>query len=164
VVDNRAFGFSLGACDYLVKPLPPGRLLEALTRAGVLGLRGPVLIVDDDPDIRRLLDREVAAAGMRSISVAGGAEAFEAMRRERPAAILLDLLMPEPDGFEVLYRIRETSELAGVPVIVMTAKDLTPRDLERLNGSVQRIIKKGSDLTRLVRDMLGTLGEVQRLA
>jgi signal transduction histidine kinase/CheY-like chemotaxis protein len=159
VVDNRAFGFSLGACDYLVKPLPPGRLLEALTRAGVLGLGGPILVVDDDPDIRRLLDQELAAAGMRSISVAGGDQALEAMRRERPAAILLDLLMPEPDGFEILYKIREIPELSGVPVIVMTAKELTPVDFERLNGSVQRIIRKGADLSRLVRDMLDTLAQ-----
>jgi CheY-like chemotaxis protein len=164
VVDNRAFGFSLGACDYLVKPLPPGRLLEALTRAGVPGLGGPILVVDDDPDIRRLLDQELAAAGLRSISVAGGDQALEAMRRERPAAILLDLLMPEPDGFEVLYKIREIPELSGVPVIVMTAKELTPVDFERLNGSAQRIIRKGADLSRLVRDMLDTLAESPRPA
>ena len=161
VVDNRAFGFSLGACDYLVKPLPPGRLLEALTRAGVLGTRAPVLVVDDDPDIRRLLDHELAAAGLRSISVPGGAEALAEMERERPAAVLLDLTMPEPDGFEVLYRMRENPEWASVPVIVLTAKDLSPRDLERLDGSVQRIVKKGGDMTRLVRDLLTTITDVR---
>ncbi|MEP6994456.1 MAG: response regulator [Acidobacteriota bacterium] len=161
VVDNRAFGFSLGACDYLVKPLPPGRLLEALARAGVLGAGGPVLIVDDDPDIRRLLDQELTLAGLRSISVAGGAEAFQAIARERPAAILLDLMMPEPDGFEVLYKIRENPDLADVPVFVLTATDLTPRDYERLNGAAHRIIKKGADMARLVRDMLGALGGVR---
>jgi signal transduction histidine kinase/CheY-like chemotaxis protein len=158
VVDNRAFGFSLGASDYLVKPLPPGRLLEALTRVGVLGSSGPVLIVDDDPDVRRLLEEELSAAGFPHASVPGGAQALDVAARERPSAILLDLMMPEPDGFEVLYRIRENADLNGVPVIVLTAKDLTPGDFERLNGSVQRIIRKGADMTRLVRDVLGTIG------
>jgi signal transduction histidine kinase/DNA-binding response OmpR family regulator len=157
VVENRTFGFSLGAFDYLVKPLSRPDLLRILARLGVLASRGRVLVVDDDPDVRTLLEQELASAGYRARSVAGGAEALEAMERERPAAVLLDLMMPPPDGFEVLYRIRQNPALRDVPVVVVTAKELTPADNERLNGSAQRIIRKGSGTGRLVREILETI-------
>jgi signal transduction histidine kinase/DNA-binding response OmpR family regulator len=157
VVDDRALGISLGAFDYLVKPVQPGRLFEVLSRAGVLGFPGYVLIVDDDPDIRQLLERELQASGFRAVAAEGGSEALARIAEERPAAVLLDLLMAEPDGFEVLCRIREDPALQQVPVVIMTAKDLTPSDYERLNGSAQRILKKGADTARLVRDALGTV-------
>jgi len=67
--------------------------------------------------------------------------------------------MPDPDGFEVIFRIREDPALRRVPVVVMTAKDLTPADYARLNGSVQRILGKGTDITRLVQDVLRSIGQ-----
>ena len=159
VVDNRAFGFSLGAFDYLVKPVTPGRLFEILSRAGVLGFPGYVLIVDDDADIRELLGRELQAAGFRTVAVSGGAEAMAQVEKETPSSILLDLMMPDPDGFEVIFRIRDNPVLRRIPVVVMTAKDLTPADYERLNGSAQRILAKGADMTRLVQDVLRSIGQ-----
>jgi DNA-binding response OmpR family regulator len=107
--------------------------------------------------MRRLLSRELEAAGFRTRTARDGAEALEALARERPAAVVLDLLMPEPDGFEVLFRVRDDETLNGVPVIVLTGKDLTPEDYARLNGSAQRIIQKGADMDRLVRDVRATL-------
>jgi signal transduction histidine kinase/DNA-binding response OmpR family regulator len=157
VVDNRARGLSLGALDYLVKPVQPGRLFEVLSRAGVLGRPGPVLIVDDDAEIRGALERELNASGFRAAAVAGGDEAVARMAQEQPSAVLLDLLMPDPDGFEVLYRIRHDERLRSVPVVVMTAKDLTPSDYDRLNGSALRILKKSGDTARLARDVVTTL-------
>ncbi|HEY1433859.1 MAG TPA: response regulator, partial [Thermoanaerobaculia bacterium] len=82
---------------------------------------------------------------------------------ERPSAVLLDLLMPEPDGFAVLYRLRQNPALHDLPVIVMTAKELSETDYERINGSAQRVLSKGTDLTRLVRDLVSSiLPEAQR--
>ena len=156
VVDNRPFGFSLGAFDYLIKPLDRDRLIEALSRAGALGPRGHVLIVDDDPDVRRLLEEDLGRSGYKTRSASGGAQALDEIARDRPSAVLLDLIMPEPDGFEVLYRIRENPDLRDLPVIVLTAKDLGPADYRRLNGSALRILQKGADMTRLVRDVLRT--------
>jgi CheY-like chemotaxis protein len=66
-------------------------------------------------------------------------------------------MMPDPDGFEVLCRIREDASLRDVPVVIMTARDLTPSDYERLNGSAQRILRKGAEMPRLIRDTLTTL-------
>ncbi len=157
VVENRTFGFSLGAFDYLVKPLARSDLFHVLSRAGVLASRGHILIVDDDADVRALFEQELVAAGYRTRSAAGGAEALAEIERERPAAVLLDLMMPPPDGFEVLYRIRERPEWANVPVIVVTAKELNPEDSSRLAGSVQRILKKGTDPRGIVRELLGAI-------
>ena len=164
VVDNRALAISLGAFDYLVKPVQPGRIFEVLSRAGVLGFPGYVLIVDDDPDIRQLLERELGASGFRTMAVGSGEEAISCIAAERPAAVLLDLIMPDPDGFEVLYRIRENSDLRDMPVVIMTAKDLASSDYEKLKGSAQRILKKGADMTRLLRDTLTTLGNERKPA
>ncbi|HEY6066834.1 MAG TPA: response regulator, partial [Thermoanaerobaculia bacterium] len=96
-------------------------------------------------------------AGYRARTVPGGAEALEEIERERPSAVILDLMMPAPDGFEVLYRIRERPEWSGVPVIVLTAKDLTAADYGRLHGSVERIVQKGTDPGSVVREILGLL-------
>ena len=157
VVENRTFGFSLGAFDYLVKPLARSDLFHVLSRAGVLASRGHILIVDDEPDVRSLLAQELVAAGYRARAVSGGAEALAEIERERPSAVLLDLMMPEPDGFEVLYRLRERPEWANVPVIVVTAKELSLDDSSRLAGSVQRILKKGTDPRGIVRELLAAI-------
>ena len=154
VLDNRATGFSLGAFDCLVKPVAPGRLFEVLSRAGVLGYPGYVLVVDDDPDILRLLDRELAAAGFRAVTASGGAQALAQVEREAPSAVLLDLVMPPPDGFEVLYRLRQRPGLRHVPIVVMTGKDLSASDYARINGSAERILHKDGNATALVSRVL----------
>jgi CheY-like chemotaxis protein len=157
VVENRAFGISLGAVEHLVKPVERPALLLALSKAGVLATRGHVLVVDDDADVRALLEQELVAAGYRARTAAGGAEALELLRRERPSAVLLDLMMPPPDGFEVLYRIRKDPLLRDLPVIVVTAKELSPADEKTLNRSTLRVIRKSSDSAQLIEEVLRTL-------
>lgn len=164
VVENRAFGLSLGAFDYLVKPLGRPELLSSLARAGVLASRGHVLVVDDEPDVRALLEQELVAAGFRARGAGSGAAALSELERERPSAVLLDLIMPPPDGFEVLYRIRENPKLKDLPVVIITAKELAPEDYARLNGSAQRILRKGRDLRPIVREVLTTIEESRSAA
>ena len=159
VVENRAFGFALGAFEHFVKPVSGQAIVDALRRAGLIGGGATVLVADDDADMRRLLEKELDAAGFRVRTARDGAEALELLARDRPSAVVLDLLMPEPDGFEVLYRMRDDAALRTIPVVVLTGKDLTATDYARLNGSAQRILRKGADLRRLVRDVLSSLGE-----
>jgi CheY-like chemotaxis protein len=154
VVDDRAFGLSLGAFDYLLKPVEISVLVDSLSRAGVLATRGHLLVVDDDPDVRNLLAQGLVSAGYRVQSVEGGAEALAAMAEERPSAVLLDLMMRPPDGFEVLIRMREDAGLQDVPVIIVTAKDLTEKDREILRGAAQRVIRKAADPSGLVAEVL----------
>ena len=162
VLENRARGFSLGAFDCLVKPVAPGKLFEVLSRAGVLGYPGYVLVVDDDSDILQLLERELSSAGFRAVTANGGAEALALLERETPSAVLLDLVMPAPDGFEVLFRIRERPSLSRIPVVVMTGKDLTESDYLRINGSAQRILQKGEDARGLVSLVLEAVAGAAR--
>ena len=159
VVDNRTFGLSLGAFDYLVKPVEVSALVDSLSRAGVLATRGHLLVVDDDADVRNLLAQGLVSAGYRVQSVEGGAEALAAMARERPSAVLLDLMMRPPDGFEVLCRMREDAELRDIPVIIVTAKDLTERDREILRGAANRVIRKAADPASLVSEVLRAVQE-----
>ena len=164
VVENRAFGFALGAFDYLVKPLVRSALFEVLSRAGVLASRGYVLIVDDQEDVRSLLEKELVAAGYRARGASGGAEALEQIERDPPSAVLLDLMMPPPDGFEVLYRMRQDPRWRDLPVIVVTARDLSPQDYEKLNAWTQGVIRKSGDSREVVAQVLSTLAESGALA
>lgn len=159
VVDNRAFGLSLGAFDYLVKPLDVSKIVDSLSRAGVLASQGHLLVVDDDPDVRQLLSQEIAAAGYRVLGVEGGAEALAAMEQEKPSAVVLDLMMKPPDGFEVLCRMRQDPALKEIPVVVVTAKELAETDYQKLRGSAQRIVRKGADPSRLVAEVLRAVRE-----
>ena len=157
VVENRALGVSLGAFDHLVKPVDRAALLLTLSRAGALATRGHILVVDDEADVRTLLEQELVSAGYRVRTAASGTQALELARRERPGAMLLDLMMPPPDGFEVLYRLRQDPLLRDLPVIVVTAKDLSSSEEEALQRSALSVIRKGTDTPQLIEEILRTI-------
>ncbi len=156
MLDDRSLGFALGATEYLTKPVDRERLLAVLRpERGEL----PLLVVDDDPGLRTLLRRMLEREGYAVIEADNGRVALEQVRARAPGAILLDLMMPEMDGFEFLEQLRRDDARREVPVIVLTARDLTPEDHRRLNGSVERILQKGAygrddlqaEVRRLVR-------------
>ena len=110
--------------------------------------------MDDDPKTRDMLRRTLQKAGWTVAEAANGSEALEALERAKPALVLLDLLMPDMDGFEVLERLRGDETWREIPVIIITAKDLTSEEVERLNGRVVKILQKGAYQRRdLVRDI-----------
>jgi CheY-like chemotaxis protein len=143
MLDDRNKGFRLGAADYLVKPVDPGRLTAVLRRHHGDPAARRVLVVDDDPDLRRRLRGLLEKDGWAVDEAGDGREALDRLAA-RPSLILLDLLMPRVDGFEFLAGLRELDEFRSVPVVVLTAKDLTAADHDRLRGSIEAVLRKGS--------------------
>jgi hypothetical protein len=141
IVDDRNLGYTLGAADYLTKPIDRERLLSVLGR---YRRDRPVLIVDDDASLREMLRRVLEREGYVVVEAGDGRQALERVRAEGPSAILLDLMMPVMDGFEFLVELRREDAWRAIPVIVLTAKDLSAEERERLNGSVARILQKGA--------------------
>jgi CheY-like chemotaxis protein len=156
IVDNRELGFSLGASDYLVKPVEKEPILTALRRV-IHAPTNRVLVVDDEPPAVDLITQLLQEEGYQIEGVYSGREALRALKAEVPDIILLDLLMPEMDGFEVIQRIKENEHWKGIPIIVVTAKDLTDADWEFLRQRVDTIIRKAG----LASETL--VGEVQRV-
>jgi CheY-like chemotaxis protein len=103
---------------------------------------GSILVVDDDPALRDILSSLLAEDGWRVTTAGDGAAALAAIERERPAALVLDLMIPRLDGFEVLRALRMQPVTRDLPVVVVTAKDLTEEDRERLARSAERVILK----------------------
>jgi signal transduction histidine kinase/DNA-binding response OmpR family regulator len=161
IVDNRDFGMVLGATDYLVKPIDHERLKSALRSLDGLrgtGEEGLVLIVDDDAALRDVLSSLLAEDGWRVATAADGEAALSAVEQEKPTAVVLDLMMPRVDGFEVLQRLRTRATTREVPVIVVTAKELTDEDRARLALSAQRVIlKQAAPLEDLREEIRGIL-------
>ena len=154
IMRDRDLGFALGAADYITKPLDRDVLMRVVGRHVRGDGRAQVLVVDDDPKTRDMLRRTLQKAGCTVAEAANGSEAIEALERAKPALILLDLLMPGMDGFEVLERLHGDEAWREVPVIIVTAKDLTREDVERLNGRVVKVLQKGAYQRRdLVRDI-----------
>ena len=143
IMDDERMGFALGASDYLSKPIDRPRLLAALERFAPRGPGAQVLIVEDDEPTRALMVRTLRRGRWAVAEAENGLVALERMRLQVPAIILLDLMMPEMDGFQVLEAIRAHPEWKDVPVIVITAKVLTEGDRERLNGGVAVVVQKG---------------------
>jgi adenylate cyclase len=160
IVDNREFGLVLGATDYLVKPIEPERLRGVLR--GLEHLRtaagGTVLVVDDDPALCDILGSLLIDDGWRVTTVGDGEAALAAVDRERPTAMVLDLMMPRLDGFEVLHALRARPATRDLPVIVMTAKDLTQEDSVRLARNAERVVlKQGLPIDDLRQEVRGLL-------
>ena len=145
MLENRSLGYALGAADFLTKPVEHGRLIAVLRKHCAATGSGPVLIVEDDTATREMIRRMLNKAGWRTAEAENGLVGLERLAEEAPAAILLDLMMPEMDGFEFLARLRKKKAWRTIPVIVVTAKTLTAADHKRLKGSVEMLVEKGGD-------------------
>ncbi|MEP6744111.1 MAG: response regulator, partial [Gemmatimonadota bacterium] len=142
VVDDKPMGFALGVAEYLTKPIDRGRLAAVLGKFAAAGAGRTVLIVEDDAASRQVLRTALTKAGWRCLEAANGRIALEQLAAEAPALVLLDLMMPEMDGFEFLEALHQREGARRIPVIVITAKDLTDDDRRRLNGGVARVVQK----------------------
>jgi hypothetical protein len=157
MLDDRNLGFALGATEYLTKPLDRERLRAVLHRHSRRG-GAEVLVVEDDRDTRELLRRVLEGEGWRVSEAENGRVALERVRSQVPSLILLDLIMPVMDGCQFAAELRAHEEWRGIPVIVITARDLTPEDRAALNGDVQGVLRKGTmsreELLREIRDRM----------
>ena len=144
IVDDKNMGFALGAADYLTKPIDWPRLAVVLKKYSRSGTRQSVLLVEDDLNTRDMLRRSLEKEGWIVAEAENGRIGLERLTDGIPTLILLDLMMPEMDGFTFMQELRQRPECVNIPVIVITAKDLTEDDRRRLNGEVARIIQKGT--------------------
>lgn len=150
MLNDKKLAFALGAVDFLMKPVDHRRLIALANRFrnnGVITSR--ILVVEDDPASRELMVRTLRGAGFESMEATNGRTAIEYLQTletsQLPALILLDLMMPEMDGFEFLDHLRSQSAWNGLPVVVVTAKELTSAEREYLSGRASQILQKGVD-------------------
>ncbi|WP_428262376.1 response regulator [Haliangium sp.] len=145
IVDDKERGFVLGASEYLLKPLERSKLLSAVRRfAHDPSQSNSILVVEDDEAIRDATSRILRSEGWQVREAKDGQEALRQVAAEEPGLILLDLMMPELDGFGFLERLRQEPRYAHLPIIVLTAKDLTEEDVDRLRAGLTRYYQKSS--------------------
>ena len=164
VLENSELAFSLGAVDYLIKPVRRDDLHRVLGQLAAPALpdRGvKVLVVDDDPGVVLLLRRMLPAGRYTLLPAYDGEQGLILARSEHPDVVLLDLLMPGMSGFEVLEALRADVRTSAIPVIVLTAKDVTPGERKLLNDHVQGLVRK-SALTP--QSLLAELRRLEALA
>jgi len=158
VSDDRALGYALGASHYITKPIDRERLAAILSHYRCLRPPCPVLVVEDDSASRDLLKSILERENWSVVTASNGALALQRLEEQHFELILLDLLMPEMDGFEFTRILREKEEWRSIPIIVVTAKDMTDEDRRRLNGDIQGVLAKSG----LSREEL--INEIQTLA
>ena len=156
IAEDRRLGYALGVTDYLTKPVDRARLTEVLRKYH--RSERTALIVEDDHDTREILRRSLERDGWQVAEAENGRIGLDQVARAQPAVIILDLMMPEIDGFGFVEGLRAHPEWRNIPVVVLTAKQLTEEDHFRLNGSVERILQKSAtgreELLAEVRAML----------
>ena len=156
MMDDRSRGYSLGAVDYLTKPVDRKQLRKTLSRYYRDVNSSSVMLVEDDIKTRDMMARTLEKAGWNVSEAGNGQEALDLLSVKLPDLILLDLMMPVMDGFGFLAEMRVRPELQHIPVIVVTARDLTPDDRQRLSGQVEQVLEKSpytrEQLLEYVRD------------
>jgi signal transduction histidine kinase/DNA-binding response OmpR family regulator len=144
MLDDRDVGHALGASDYLTKPFDRQRLVNALRRYRRDGTQRPVLVVEDDAPTREVIKRALERDGWAVSEAENGRRGLMSVARHVPDVIVLDLMMPEMDGFQFVAELRRSESGRRIPIVVVTAKEITDEDQRRLNGQVRRVLHKGS--------------------
>ena len=156
--DDKEMGFALGASDYMTKPINRDRLVNVLRRHHHGGHQPcQVLVVEDEPSIRQMVRRVLEKEGWTVREAENGRAGLQAVAESKPAVILLDLMMPVMNGFDFIRELRKNQDWQEIPVVILTAKDLTVEDRQQLKGNVERVLQKGD----YNREQL--LGEVRAL-
>jgi CheY-like chemotaxis protein len=169
VLNERGMAIPLGAADFLTKPVDRQRLTAILRDHCADRNNASILVVEDDPPTREALCRSLVSMGCIAHAAVNGRSGLDWLANHpAPSLILLDLMMPEMDGFEFLRELRQRPAFAHVPVIVVTAKELTAEDVRILSGQTERIIAKGerylTELGAAVRGRLAPTWKRERLA
>jgi CheY-like chemotaxis protein/anti-sigma regulatory factor (Ser/Thr protein kinase) len=166
IVDQKQVGFALGAADYLIKPVRKPALLESIQRY----VPSPgdddssILLVDDDPKALELLEETLRSAGYEVQSVRSGARALEVLANKTVGAIVLDLLMPGMDGFQVIRSVRQNAVYKALPILVMTAKTLSQEEVVLLKRETQGFLQKGGSWKEQLIAEVGRVAREGKLA
>jgi signal transduction histidine kinase/DNA-binding response OmpR family regulator len=156
--DDKEMGFALGASDYMTKPINRDRLLTILHKHHQTHLPCHVLVVEDDALIRQMVRRVLEKEGWTVREAENGRAALVAVAQSMPSIILLDLMMPIMNGFDFIRELRKNADWRKIPIVILTAKDLTVDDRGQLKGNVELVLQKGDysrdRLLEEVRDMV----------
>jgi DNA-binding response OmpR family regulator len=144
MIDDQNLGYALGASEYLLKPINNKQLETVLDKYKATASTDSILVVEDDPNIREMLCRQLKKENWQVIEAENGRQALQKLAVHSPALIVSDLMMPEVDGFELVHKLRQNEKWRSIPVIVLTAKEITSADRQKLNGRVTKIFQKGS--------------------
>lgn len=146
MLEDRDRGVALGAADYLVKPIGADNLIAAVRRLCRTdgGSDSPtVLVVDDDPKVHQLATAFLEPEGFAVLTASGGREGIEKAQTDDPSLMIVDLMMPDYDGFRVVDALTSDPRTSGIPIVVLTAKSLTEKDRQRLEGKIMHLAEKG---------------------
>jgi hypothetical protein len=153
-IDEKTTGYALGAAEYMTKPVDRDHLVEVLKKFRNNASTRPVLVVEDDAGVREIIRRALSMEGLKVVEAGNGIEALARLAESAPSLILLDLMMPEMDGFGFIEELRRSDEWNKIPVVVLTAKDISSEDRSRLEGFTSAVlVKKGQSPDALIREM-----------
>ncbi|NWF51713.1 MAG: response regulator [Nitrospirae bacterium] len=165
IVEDKKLGFSLGAAEYVVKPVEKDVLLRKLKNLEKTRKVKRVLIVDNDAETVRLIGNVVKEGGYHVTTAYNSEDAIKSIRDFRPDLIILNLTMPEMRGFDVIEFLKTAEEIKDIPLILLTHKDLTEKEIDELNGKIQGILNKGvltkEDLLEEIRETINKISEAQ---
>jgi CheY-like chemotaxis protein len=162
ILDDQNTGFALGAAGYVTKPIDIEQVVSLVgtyCHSSTINPRSvaPILVVEDDEALRDVVRRTLEHHGWNVLEAADGRTALECAQHHHPALILLDLMLPELDGIQVIEALAARPETASIPILVLTAKELAVTERERLTGSVTDILQKGTYTSRDLVDRVRTI-------
>ncbi|MBU6391130.1 MAG: response regulator [Planctomycetota bacterium] len=164
IVDNKELGYSLGAAEYLIKPIDREKLINTVNACIApernKGKPMKILVVDDDEKAVKYMSAILENAGFEALKAYSGTAGINLAINSNPDLIILDLMMPEVSGFDVVEKLRIHPTAKGIPIIICSAKDITPADKKKLNGNILVIVKKGSHTKE---DLLAAIKKIEQV-